>query len=59
MARIRIIQVKSKIKRPKNQKATLETLGLRRINHAVEHDTTPSILGMIRTVRHLVEVQEL
>ena len=59
MARIRIKQVKSKIKRPKNQKATLDALGLRKINHTVEHEATPAILGMVRTVSHLVTVEEL
>ena len=59
MGRIRIKQIKSKIKRPKNQKATLKALGLRKINHTVEHEATPSILGMARTISHLIEVEEL
>ena len=38
MGKIRLVQVKSKIRRPKNQKATLEALGLRKMNQVVEHD---------------------
>jgi large subunit ribosomal protein L30 len=59
MAKIRVKQVRSKIKRPENQKRTLEALGLRRMNHVVEHEATPQILGMVRTVAHLLEVEEL
>ena len=58
MARIKVTQVRSSIKRPQNQKRTLEALGLRRINQVVEHENTPNILGMINKVQHLVSVQE-
>lgn len=58
MAKIKVKQVKSGIKRPQNQKRTLEALGLRRIGQVVEHDTTPSILGMIEKVKHLVSTEE-
>lgn len=57
MATIKIKQVRSKIKRPADQKKTLEALGLRKMNQVVEHEDTPQILGMIRKVSHLVEVQ--
>jgi len=57
MATIKIKQVRSKIKCPKNQKATLEALGLRKLNAVVEHEATPQILGMVKTVRHLVSVE--
>ncbi|MCK5637200.1 MAG: 50S ribosomal protein L30 [Flavobacteriaceae bacterium] len=59
MKKIRVKQVRSKIRRPKNQKLTLEALGLRRIDQVVEHDATPSILGMVKTVNHLVSVEEI
>lgn len=59
MAKIRVKQVRSKIKRPENQKRTLEALGLRRMNQVVEHEATPQILGMVRKVAHLLEVEEL
>lgn len=58
MAKIKVKQVKSAIKRPQNQKRTLEALGLRKIGHVVEHDATPSILGMLSKVKHLVSTEE-
>jgi large subunit ribosomal protein L30 len=57
MATIKIKQIRSKIKCPKNQKATLEALGLRKMNAVVEHEATPQILGMVRTVNHLVSIE--
>ena len=47
MATIKIKQVRSTIKRPKVQKDTLVALGLKKLNQVVEHEATPSILGMI------------
>ncbi|MFK5973227.1 MAG: 50S ribosomal protein L30 [Flavobacteriaceae bacterium] len=58
MAKIKVKQVKSSIKRPQNQKRTLEALGLRKIGQVVEHETTPSIVGMINKVKHLVSTEE-
>jgi len=59
MTKVKVIQRKSAIKRPKRQKATLQALGLRKINQSVEHTLTPQIRGMIATVHHLVEVHTL
>ena len=59
MTKIRVTQVKSKIRRPQNQKRTLEALGLRKIDQVVEHEATPEILGMVKTVNHLVSVEEI
>ena len=59
MKKIRIKQVKSQIRRPKNQKLTLEALGLRKLDQVVEHNATPQILGMVKTVNHLVSVEEI
>ena len=56
MAKIQVKQVKSAIGRTKTQKRTLEALGLKRLHQVVEHDDTPSILGMVASVAHLVEV---
>lgn len=56
MAKIKITQVKSRIKCPKTQKATLDALGLRKLNHSTIKEDTPSIRGMVNKVRHLVEV---
>lgn len=58
MAKIKVKQLKSSIKRPSNQKKTLEALGLRRIGQVVEHEDTPNILGMINKVKHLVSTEE-
>jgi large subunit ribosomal protein L30 len=59
MKRIRVKQIRSKIRRPKNQKLTLEALGLKKMDQVVEHDATPQILGMVKTVNHLVSVEEI
>ncbi len=59
MAKIKITQIKSLIDRPKKQKATMEALGLRKINQSVIHESTPQILGMIDKIQHLVTVEEL
>ncbi|RNL85172.1 50S ribosomal protein L30 [Sinomicrobium pectinilyticum] len=58
MGKIRVTQVKSNIKRPQDQKRTLEALGLKKIGQVVEHDATPNILGMVNKVKHLVSVEE-
>ena len=58
MATIKVKQVRSAIGRTKTQKRTLEALGLKKIHQVVEHEATPSVLGMVAAVRHLVEVQE-
>lgn len=58
MAKIKVKQLKSGIKRPQNQKRTLEALGLRKIGQIVEHNATPNILGMIDKVKHLVSTEE-
>ena len=47
MSTIKIKQVKSRIGAPADQKRTLDALGLRKLNRVVEHEETPSILGMI------------
>ena len=56
MAKIKIKQVRSAINRPKNQKATIQALGFKRLNQVVEHEDTPQIKGMIASVGHMVEV---
>lgn len=59
MERIRIKQVRSRIGASKNQKLNLDSLGLRKMNQVVEHDSSPQILGMIGKVNHLVKVEEV
>lgn len=56
MATIKVKQIKSRINAPKDQKATLMALGLRKISQIVEVEDTPSIRGMIQKVHHLVSV---
>ena len=56
MSVIKIKKVKSAIKRPGDQKKTLLALGLKKIGQVVEHQDSPSILGMINKVKHLVTV---
>ena len=56
MATIKIMQVKSRANRPIDQKRTLNSLGLTKLNQVVEHEDTPSVRGMIKKVNHLVKV---
>ena len=56
MATIKIKQVKSRIRTPRAQKQTLDSLGLKKLNDVVELEATPQILGMIAKINHLVEV---
>ncbi len=58
MAELKIKLIKSTIGAKKNQIATVEALGLRKIRQVVEHKDTPQIRGMIKRVSHLVEVEE-
>jgi large subunit ribosomal protein L30 len=59
MAKIRITQVRSKNGKPERQKRTLEALGIRKLNHSVEHEATPQILGMVTKISHLVKVENI
>jgi large subunit ribosomal protein L30 len=59
MAKVRITQIRSTIKRPETQLRTIESLGLGRRDQSVEVEFTPQIQGMVRKVSHLVSVKEL
>ena len=59
MKKIKITLVKSPIDRPERQKQTLIALGLNKTNATKEVEATPTILGMVRKVTHLVKVEEL
>ncbi|PWG80010.1 50S ribosomal protein L30 [Pararcticibacter amylolyticus] len=59
MAKIKITQIKSVIDRSERQKRTMQALGLGKINQAVEVEATPSIVGMVRKVNHLVAVESI
>ena len=59
MAKVKITQIRSTIKRPKTQLRTIESLGLGKRNSSVEVEFTPQIKGMVKKVGHLVSVKEL
>ena len=59
MTKLRVKYVKSAIGYPKDQKATIEALGFRKLQQTVEHNDHPTIRGMIRKVNHLVQVEEI
>ena len=59
MAKVRITQVRSKNGRPERQKRTLLALGIHKLNHSVELEATPQIMGMVEKIRHLVKVENI
>lgn len=59
METIKITQVRSLIKRPKSQKATIQALGLGRMNKHVVVKATPQIWGMVHKVNHLVVTEKI
>lgn len=59
MSKIKVTKIKSAIKKSKNQKLVLESLGLKKIRSSVIHNKNSNILGMIAKVHHLVTVEEL
>ena len=59
MARLKVRQVKSGIGRKKNQRETLRSLGLKRIGDVVVKEDRPEIRGMLATVPHLIDVEEV
>ncbi|MEM8919384.1 MAG: 50S ribosomal protein L30 [Pseudomonadota bacterium] len=58
MAKIKVKQIGSPIRRPENQRKTLIGLGLNKMHRVSELEDTPAVRGMIRKVHHLVEVVE-
>jgi len=59
MEKLRIKQIKSGIDHSERQKRTLKALGITKMNRAIDVEATPQILGMIRKVNHLLEVNEI
>lgn len=57
MAKIRITQTGSPIRRDKTQRATLVGLGLNKMGRAIEVEDTPEVRGQVRKVQHLVSVE--
>ena len=59
MAKLRIKLIKSTNKCLEKQKATVKALGLKKIGSIVEQQDNPQIRGMIKTVSHMVSVEEI
>lgn len=59
MAKVKITLVKSVIGRPQDQRATVKSLGLTKVNSTVVQEATPDIRGKINSVVHLLKVEEL
>lgn len=59
MSKIKVTQIKSFIKKPKNQKLTLKALGLKKIGQSVIHEKSNVIDGMIEKVKHLIKVDKI
>jgi len=57
--KIRIKLVRSTISALPKQRATVRSLGLRKIGSCAEQESTPAIMGMIKVVSHLVSVEEI
>jgi len=55
---LRIKLVRSPISCVPAHRATVKALGLRKLNAVVEHEATPSIIGMVNTVLYLLDVEE-
>jgi large subunit ribosomal protein L30 len=59
MARLKVTQVRSGIGGKENQRQTLRSLGLKRIGDVVVKEDRPEIRGMVKTVPHLVTLEEV
>lgn len=57
--KIKVTLVKSTIGQTPKKRATVRSLGLRKINSTAEHEANPAILGMVEAVSHLVKVEEI
>ena len=57
MAKVKITQIGSPIRRPSDQRKTLIGLGLNKRHKTVELDDTPEVRGMLRKVQHMVQVE--
>jgi len=55
---LKVTQVRSANRRPRDQEATLIGLGLNKLRRTRELEDTPAVRGMIRKVHHLVQVEE-
>ena len=58
MAKLRITQIRSQIGQSQRHRGTLRALGLGKIGRSVEHAESPQLAGMLRKVRHLVQIED-
>ena len=58
MPKLKVTQVRSQIGQSQRHRGTLRALGLGRIGRSAEHEESPQLAGMLRKVRHLVEIEE-
>ncbi len=59
MSKIKITQIKSVIDRSERQKLTMKALGLKKISQSVEVEANDAIIGMVRSINHLVAVENI
>ncbi|QEO15165.1 50S ribosomal protein L30 [Agromyces intestinalis] len=56
---LKVTQIKSKVSEKQYQRDTLRSLGLKKIGQSVVREDTPQVRGYVRTVAHLVKVEEI
>ena len=59
MDKLKITQIRSAIRRPQRQKATIEALGFKKLNQTLIVEATPQVKGMINKVQHLLKIEEV
>ena len=59
MAKVKITLMRSLISRPETQRATVRSLGLRKLNSSVEREMNDALKGQIHKVEHLVKVENI
>ena len=59
MAKVKITLTRSLIGRPETQRATVRSLGLRKLNSSVEREMNDALKGQIHKVKHLVKVENI
>ncbi len=59
MAQVKVTLSKSPIKRNARQRATVQALGLRKLNYSVVKEATPQVQGMINAVAHLLTIEKI
>ena len=59
MGKVKITQVRSAIRRPADQKRTLVALGITKLHQSKEVNDSPTVMGMVKKVEHLLKVEKL